>query len=116
MQENFTPRLAQKDLDALNAKSEPDRKRWWQSECDRRTGRIVAAQTGPGRFTVEGTGALALRLLLDERMFEPKKPIEVRWQGKTVKAPPQTSARVLLLEFVERFDRTFLPVVEIGLP
>lgn len=116
VEENFTPRLTAKELEALQQKDDAGRKRWWQEQCDQRTGRIVATRQGRGVFHVEGTGVASFRLLLDAGMFEPRKPIELHWQGKTLRPVPSPTPRVLLTEFVERFDRTFLPIATVEVP
>ena len=57
-----------------------------------------------------------MRILLTEEMFIPGSAVQVKWRGKTVKKAAVKNKRVLLLEFVERFDRTFLPIAEVRLP
>ena len=39
--------------------------------------------------------------------------VEVRWQNRTEKQKVTPDAAVLLRDFVERFDRTFLPVARV---
>ena len=108
--ENFKPKLTEKELEALNRKDEAARKRWWQAQTDQRTG-VARARREPGRIVLEGTGIAAARLLLPEAAAT-----EVVFAGKVRKFAPRASATVLLTEFVERFDRSFLPVVELVVP
>ena len=54
-----------------------------------------------------------LRLLLDRSMFDAKRPLLLVVNGKARKVRVKESAKVLLAEFAERFDRTFLPVAEV---
>ncbi len=42
--------------------------------------------------------------------------VEVRWRGHVLQQPAPLDATVPLREFVERFDRTLLPVAEVKLP
>ena len=49
-------------------------------------------------------------------MFDPAVPVKVTWNGRERTRRVDGSAKVLLEEFVERFDRTFLPVAEITVP
>ena len=46
----------------------------------------------------------------------PGDPVEVSWNGRTVRRRPRPSRLVLLTEFAERFDRTFLPIAEMRVP
>jgi hypothetical protein len=57
-----------------------------------------------------------LRLLLAREMPCPDGAVEVQWAGRTHKRKVAPSAGVLLREFVERFDLTFLPVAEVIVP
>lgn len=116
VEEEFSPRMSAKEVEALERKPIEERKLWWAKQAEDRTGRAVATWKPEGPFQVESRGASALRLLLDDRMLAGRKEIEVVWNGKKRKVTPNRSARVLLLEFVERFDRSFLPVVEVALP
>ena len=52
----------------------------------------------------------SFRLLLSEEMSDPNLPAKVTWNGRTVTRKAVPSKETLLLDFVERFDRTFLPV------
>jgi hypothetical protein len=57
-----------------------------------------------------------LRLLLPAESLGPGRSVNVVWNARPVTKPAVPSTRVLLREFVERFDRTFLPVVEVTVP
>ena len=56
------------------------------------------------------------RLLLTADMCGPDGAVEVQWAGKVHKRKAAPSSTVLLREFVERLDRTFLPVAEVTVP
>jgi hypothetical protein len=49
-------------------------------------------------------------------MFDPAKPVQVLFGGKLVEKKVKPDARILLEEFVERLDRTFLPIAVIDVP
>ncbi|HLQ39310.1 MAG TPA: hypothetical protein VK348_15985, partial [Planctomycetota bacterium] len=79
-------------------------------------GRLKVTMTESGRFSVEAAGVRKFRLLLLREMLGKDGSVEVRWAGKTYKHKPTADAAVLLREFVERCDRTFLPVAEVVVP
>jgi dienelactone hydrolase len=82
-------------------------------EAERHTGRVEATMLGKGRFQVDARKVRKVRLLLTAAMFERGKPVEVTFNGRKRKHTAFPSKRVLLLEFAERFDRTFLPVAQV---
>jgi predicted esterase len=116
VEEEVRPKLTQKALDELNKKSEDERRRWWNAQAEERTGRAVGTLEKDGSITVESKGASGIRLVLDDAILAGRKEVEVKWNGKAKKCKVVRSARVLLPEFAERFDRSFLPVAEIVLP
>ncbi|MEZ6036127.1 MAG: hypothetical protein R3F29_01515 [Planctomycetota bacterium] len=69
---------------------------------------------GGGRFEVRDRHVHQLRILLTEETR--RDTVEIKWRGTTLKKPAPEHVAVLLREFVERFDRTFLPVAEVVLP
>jgi poly(3-hydroxybutyrate) depolymerase len=77
------------------------------------TARLQVDDKGQGRFTADGKLVTAFALLLVPAQVGKAGAVEVRWQSKTVKATASASAAVLLGEFAERFDRTFLPVARV---
>jgi hypothetical protein len=72
--------------------------------------------TGVGRFAATGEHVAAFRLLLTASMFDPTKPVQVLFGGKLVERKVKPDPRILLEEFVERMDRTFLPIASIDVP
>ena len=110
VQETFTPRVDGTKWNALDAAGQ---KRYLQELVDERTARLEVRMDEPGHFTAAGTGVTGFRLLLTEAMLGPKRQVEVDFRGKTTKLRATPSARVLLREFAERFDRTFLPTAEV---
>ncbi len=85
-------------------------------EATKRTARLHVTRAGGNRFDAEGLRVRAFRLLLSLDMFDPKQPVEVHFAGRTHRSRATPSVRVALSEFGERFDRTFLPVVEVVVP
>ncbi len=96
-----------------NALDADGQKREMQKQVDARTARLEVEMTAPGRFEAKAEGVTGFRLLLTSGMFETGEQVEVRFRGKKTKKRPRPSKRLLLGEFAERFDRTFLPVVEV---
>jgi len=81
-----------------------------------RTARLEARWAGPNKFIVKTQRVKKFRLLLADGMFDAELPVEVIWNGRKRKKKLKRNARVLLDEFAERFDRTFLPVAEFRVP
>ena len=96
--------------------SEEARRKFVVAEVERKTARLEVTRRAPGQFLAEGTGVRKFRLLLAEGEFDPKKPAAISWNGSTITRAATPSKAVLLADFVERFDRTRLPVVEIAVP
>ena len=92
--------------------SEESKRAYVQAEVDRLTARLEVTRTGPGAFKATSAGVKRFRVLLDRSMFEPGKPVTVVWNGRTITRAVTPSKQVLLADFVERFDRTFLPIAE----
>lgn len=96
-----------------NALGPEEQKLELQSQVDERTARIEVERlrVGSYRARVEHVTRATLLLTLDE--IDPKKATEFRLGSKRTRKKLQPSARVLLRNFVERFDRSFLPVAEL---
>lgn len=104
------------DARRYGALDDTGKRRFHALAADKKTARLAGTFAGPGLFTLESSGVSKARLLLTREMFVPGGAVEVQWNGKLRKKPAEPSKEVLLLDFVERFDRTFLPVVEISVP
>ena len=74
------------------------------------TARVSVQQTGKGRFRAEGFGITKFSLLLSADQ------LDVRLANKPNRKVVKPSAEVLLRDFVERFDRTRLPVARVDFP
>jgi dienelactone hydrolase len=99
-----------------NGLDEAGRRKLLEDEVEKKTARLEVKMTGLGRFSATGQGVAGFRLLLTAAMFDPAKPVQVLFGGKLVEKKAKPDPRVLLEEFVERFDRTFLPVASIDVP
>lgn len=75
--------------------------------------RLEVCCTGPGQFTAKDRDIDSFRLLLSKEMIGEQGKVSVRWRGRTIRQSVVLSPEVFLREFVERFDRTFLPVAEV---
>ena len=87
-----------------------------QRKAEERTARLEIRRDGTGGFVAAGKYVRKFRLLLDASMFTAGKDVRVVFNGKEFRRMPRPSAAILLKEFVERFDRTFLPVAELRIP
>lgn len=84
----------------------------WQEAVDERTARLAVERTGLGRYQAKGRGVRSFRLLLEREDLPEKGQVRVKFdRSRTYGVEPDV--RVLLREFVERFDRRFLPVAEV---
>lgn len=92
------------------------KRRFIADAADLRTARLEATRSAPGRFDVKSRGVARFRLLLAEGTFDPAQPVQVVWNGRPVVKRVPLSKSVLLGDFVERFDRRFLPVAELRVP
>jgi dienelactone hydrolase len=95
---------------------EPTQRRMVVDQSIEHTARLQVSMTAPGRFRAEGKGCKRFRLLLTPQMIGADGSAEVVFAGKTSKLKPKPDAAVLLREFVERFDRRFLPVAVVDVP
>jgi pimeloyl-ACP methyl ester carboxylesterase len=80
------------------------------------TPRLQADMPAPGRFEVEDRGIERFRLLLTEAMVSPGAGVTVKWRGHVLEKAAPADTITFLLEFAERFDRTFLPTAAVVLP
>ncbi len=95
-----------------------ERREYIQEKADKKTARLEAVRTESGRIKLKGEGVRSFRVLYTEEMLPAGKTKDalLSWNGKTVRRKVKRSKKVLLTEFVERFDRTFLPVFEVTVP
>jgi dienelactone hydrolase len=74
------------------------------------TARLAVTDKGRGQFVAEGKHVVGFTLWLGQDQLGKEGAVEVRWQGRTTKGKAAPDAAVLVRDFVERFDRTRLPV------
>jgi dienelactone hydrolase len=116
VEDEFRPRMTASELAAFEKKSEDDQRRWFLEQAEKRNARLEVERQEPGVFVAKGDKVARFRLLLADGMFVAGKPVTVTWNGKPLTRNIAPSARVLLREFVERFDPAFLPIAEVSLP
>lgn len=80
------------------------------------TARLEVTQKAPGRFVAKGTGITKFAMLLGKEQLGKKNKVDIRLANKPIKKTVKPTAGVLLRDFVERFDRTRLPVVRVDFP
>ena len=80
------------------------------------TARLQVDDKGGGKFVADGKLVAGFTLLLEPAQLGKDGACEVRWQNKPVKKTAKPDVAVLLREFAERFDRTFLPVAQVQVP
>ncbi|MBL8898781.1 MAG: hypothetical protein JNM84_14175 [Planctomycetes bacterium] len=78
--------------------------------------RLSIQNRGDGRYDVEDRYIHGFRLLLTPAMVGRDGHVEVRWRGHVLRKAATPSSAVLLSEFLERFDRSFLPTAEVVVP
>ena len=110
IQEAFTPKIPASEWSRLDDTGQ--RKRL-VTEALERTARLEVWMRSPGHFEAKAEGVDRFRILLTPGMFDERTPVEVSFAGKTRKHRVRTDPEILLLEFVERFDRRFLPVAAV---
>ena len=110
IRERFSPEIPASEWNTLD---ESGRRRRLVEEAVDRTARLEVWMRAPGRFEASAQGVERFRLLLTPGMFDAQRTVEVAFGGKTREKRVQPDSEVLLLEFVERFDRRFLPIAEL---
>lgn len=110
--ESVTPKMTQSDFDHFKSLGMTEQSAKLNDLATKQTARLDVSMTAPGKFTAKGAGVLKFRILLADSMFDPKKPLSVVWNGKNRNYNIKPDKKVFITEFVERFDRTFLPIAE----
>lgn len=112
IEEEFRPQV---EAERWNALDDAGRKLYLQELADERTARLAARRIAPGEYELETRGVRKFRILIPAEEFDPTLALTLRIDGKTQKKRAKASKLVLLEDFAERFDRTFLPVAAIEL-
>jgi len=113
VKEAFTPRV---DANRWGGLDNMGQRAYMDALVAKRTARLEARITGKGQFVVKSERVKKFRLLLTSGMFDPAEPVVVTWNGRKRRVRVKPSTRVLLEDFAERFDRSFLPVAEVRIP
>ncbi|MEE8105589.1 MAG: hypothetical protein V3T86_08665 [Planctomycetota bacterium] len=113
VRETFTPQVPAREWAAM---SEAQKRGYRQRQIDERTASLTVTMTARGRFEAKGRLVGKFRILLEPEMWAEGRRVEIRFKGKTYKKTVKPSVRILLREFVERFDREFLPVAVVTVP
>ncbi len=99
-----------------NRLDEDERRRTMQDQADEHTARMEVRREADGRYVARTTGVAAFRILLTREDLPEKGRIEVRADRRRVRRDAAEDQSVLLVDFAEHFDRTFLPVMEVRVP
>ncbi|MHC4939320.1 MAG: carboxylesterase family protein [Planctomycetota bacterium] len=113
VREQFTPEVDGRRWPSLDAMGQ---RAYIDQLVAERTARIEAQWLGKGRFEVKSSNVKKFRLLLAPGMFDPEKPVVVTWNGRARRTKVRPDKRVLLADFADRFDRTFIPVAALRVP
>lgn len=112
VKEDFTPKVS---AAGWASKSENEKGLYLIAEAEKRTARLQVERASAGRYSATSTSVKRWRILLETQDLDAKQELVVTWNGDSSKQRPRPSAFVLLEEFAERFDRTFVPVAELQL-
>jgi predicted esterase len=113
VKEKFTPRVDGRRWPALDAMGQ---RAYMDELVAEKTARIEARWLAKGKFEVKSSNVKKFRLLLAPGMFDPDEAVVVTWNGRARKKKVKPSTRVLLDDFADRFDRTFIPTAELRVP
>lgn len=111
VEEEFVPRVSS----AWSSYSQEKQQETLEKMVEARTARLEVERKAPGRFETRASGVESLSLLLLPEDLPDKGPVRVKF-SKSHRIEAHPDPRVLLEEFIERFDRTFLPVAEVRVP
>lgn len=113
VQEEFVTKLTPAEDAKRRALAPAALAQWWDEQAVKHTAKLELEMVAPGEFSAKGTGVVKFRLLLTEGMFDSKKSVVVNFNGKSKNYPVKPDKKILLQDFVDRFDRTILPIAEI---
>lgn len=113
VQEEFKLKV---EAEHWNSLDEDGRKLHYMEQVDQKTARLEVHWLEAGHFQASGRGVKSFSLLLSEAMIGEKGAVKVEFGGKVRRKKGRPSARVLLEEFVESFDRSFLPLARFDFP
>lgn len=109
--EEFPLRVGDADWEAWDHERKV---RFILEQADARTAELRVERGADGAVRLEATGVRKAALLLPAPALAAQPQWRLTIGESERRVQPKPSARVLLLDFVERFDRRFLPVAEIA--
>lgn len=86
-----------------------------QDLADERTAKLTATRQSDGSFQISSEGATRLMLYLPQEWIPEDGALSVQINGDTRKLKVKPSKTILLVSFVERFDRSVPPVAEVSI-
>lgn len=113
VEEIFRPKIEQGDFLAMD---ESAQWRFFVKEAVERNARVVAHRREPGAFSLELTRATKVRLYLRPEDLANGGKLAIHLRDKVLQRRARPDAKVLLEQFAERFDRSFLPVAQVEVP
>jgi len=96
-----------------NALDESGKANFVQRLAESKTGRVQGEHGDVGFFKLTMSGVKRVSLLVPKEWVPENGKVKVKVNKRTKTVKPIASRQVLILDFVERFDRSFLPVYEI---
>jgi dienelactone hydrolase len=117
----FEPRVSVEVQPAVNADTwqrldEAGKRAFLLDRLADYTARLVVQDKDQGHFVADSKLVKSFELLLSSPRVGKDGAVEVRWQNRTIRKKTAPDTTVLLEDFAERFDRTFLPVVRVAIP
>ncbi len=110
VQENFGLRVSPAKWNRMSA----DEQRLLAArEAEKKSASLVLERRSPEEIKVTLKHVTHYRILLSEDMIPEKGKITIKQGARTTKRTIKRSKTVLLREFAERFDRSFLPTAEL---
>ncbi|MFK5955376.1 MAG: hypothetical protein QM477_02915 [Planctomycetota bacterium] len=110
MDETFLIKVDPKEWQRMDTNK---RANYIQNLADEQTSRIMVERTDTGTFVLQAFGVKKCSLMLPQEWIGEDNKVTVTVADKTSQLKAKPSRKVLLNDFVERFDRTFLPVAEV---
>ncbi|MDF1837056.1 MAG: hypothetical protein P1V35_04235, partial [Planctomycetota bacterium] len=93
-----------------NVLEEGEKARYVQDMADSKTGQVIADRHADGKFQIQMDGIKQVSLMLPMEWIPEDGKVWVSTGKASKKRKVRVSTQVLLQDFVERFDRNFLPV------
>ncbi len=111
--EVFQPKVQQGEWSRM---SEDAQRRFFVREAVKRNAKVVANRTGAGSFALEFNEATRVRLYLRAEDLGEKGGVKISLGGKQLVRQARADVKVMLEDFAERFDRTFVVSARVEVP